>query len=101
RGSPQGVTTDPAGNIYIADTGSCVIRQIDPAGNIHTVAGNWLLCGQSLRGVGNTAGDGGPPLQAALHLPVHVAVDAQGTLYISDLSASVVRKVRAGTISTF
>src|SRR5579872_7276239 len=38
--SPQGVTVDAAGNIYIADSGNNVIRKVDKTGIITTVAGN-------------------------------------------------------------
>lgn len=39
--SPRGVTVDGDGNIYIADSGNCRVREVDVSdGNIDTVAGN-------------------------------------------------------------
>src|SRR5207244_4867078 len=37
---PVAVALDPSGNIYIADAGNCRVRQVDPLGNISTLAGN-------------------------------------------------------------
>jgi hypothetical protein len=37
---PQGVATDVAGNVYIADTQNMRIRKVSPEGVITTVAGN-------------------------------------------------------------
>ena len=37
---PNAVRLDNAGNIYIADGGNYLIRRIDTAGNITTIAGN-------------------------------------------------------------
>ena len=45
-----GLAIDPAGNIYLADTGSSVIRKVDTRGTITTVAGN---------GQAGFSGDGG------------------------------------------
>jgi uncharacterized protein (TIGR03437 family) len=46
-------------------------------------------------------GDGGPATEALLELPLAVAVDASGTMYIADNGNGVIRKVSKGTISTF
>ena len=46
------------------------------------------------------SGDGGPAVQAQLAAPGGVAVDAQGTLYISDTRNQRIREVKDGTIST-
>src|SRR5262249_15262953 len=36
---PQGVATDSAGNVYVADTGNSTIRKISSAGVVTTVVG--------------------------------------------------------------
>src|SRR5438552_2477226 len=87
--SPAGVALDAGGNLYIADRGNERIRKVAAAtGIITTVAGN---------GVFGFAGDGGAATNASLSVPVGVAVDASGNLYIADHSNNRIRKVTAGT----
>jgi len=89
---PAGVASDPAGNLYIADTGNNRIRKVDTNGIITTIAGN---------GFGAFAGDGGAAIHASLSGPTGVAVDAVGNLYIADEGNQRVRKVStSGVIST-
>ncbi|HEY0762426.1 MAG TPA: RHS repeat-associated core domain-containing protein [Pyrinomonadaceae bacterium] len=38
--APQGVATDGAGNVYVADTGNAAIRKIDQAGTVTSLAGD-------------------------------------------------------------
>ncbi len=92
--NPTGVTVDAAGNMYIADYGNNVIRRVDATtGIITTVAGN---------GTAGWLGDGGPATNAELANPYNVAVDASGSLYISDWFNDRVRKVDgSGTITTY
>ena len=59
---PADVTTDGAGNLYIADRYNDRIRKVDSAGVISTVAGT----GESL---GGFSGDGGPATAALLSSP--------------------------------
>jgi len=90
---PDGVASDAQGNLYIADTGNNVIRKVDTAGKITTVAGN---------GTAGFSGDGGPATSAELSTPFGVTVDAAGNLYIMDSGNARIRKVNTtGTITTF
>jgi sugar lactone lactonase YvrE len=90
---PTGVATDASGNVYIADYQNNVVRRVNSAGTISTIAGN---------GNGDYTGDGGPATSAALQLPGGVAIDSAGNLYIADTANSVVRTVTpSGVISTF
>jgi len=90
--SPSGVAVDTGGNLYIADAGNDRIRKVTPAGVITTVAGN---------GTPGFSGDNGPATSAQLLLPVGVAVDAGGNLYIADRFNARIRKVTpAGVITT-
>ena len=99
---PEGVATDRAGNVVIADTSNHRIRvvaastgtfygQAMTAGDIYTVAGN---------GTRGYNGDGGPATSAWLSYPSGVAVDAAGNLLIADTSNYRIRVV-AETTGTF
>jgi hypothetical protein len=90
--SPSGVARDGAGNIYIADQSNHIIRKVDTAGNITTVAGIPSSAGY--------AGDGGPATSANLYYPQGVAVDSSNNLYIADTYNHIVRKVSGGIITT-
>jgi sugar lactone lactonase YvrE len=92
---PTGVSTDSAGNLFIADTNNNVVRKVDLTGKITTVAGDFGL------GAGYS-GDGDPAVNAQLNAPDHVSVDAAGELFISDGGNGVIRQVSgSGTISTY
>src|SRR5205807_9548216 len=84
---------DSASNLYIMDTFNYVVRKVDVAGVIHTVAGN------------NTpgfSGDGGPAISAQISYSPGIVVDAQGNIFIADSSNNRVRKVDISvTITTF
>lgn len=88
---PAGLTMDPRGNLYVADSNNNVIRMIDENGTIHTVAGT---------GTAGLSGDGGPATRARLVLPAGLAF-AHGMLYIADQQNDRVRRVdHSGTITT-
>jgi uncharacterized protein (TIGR03437 family) len=87
---PAGVTVDASGNLYIADTGNCRIRQVSN-GVMATVAGSAAY---------GYAGDNGPAVNAQLNFPNGVGVDSAGNLYIADTLNYVVRKVSDGLITT-
>ena len=89
---PRGITVDPAGNLYIADTSNHRLRKVDTNGIISTVAGN---------GSYGCSGDGGPAVSAGLNSPYGITIDPAGSLYIADTLNSRIRKVDTnGIIST-
>jgi uncharacterized protein (TIGR03437 family) len=94
---PTGLAVDPAGNLYIADSNNRRIRKVSN-GIITTVAGNGV-CDVAGNGVCGAAGDGGPATSAELSYPIALAIDAAGSLYISDQSG-VIRKVTNGVIAS-
>jgi len=95
---PEGLALDLQGNLYIEDQDNNLIRKVDTAGIITTVAGNLASIGQ-----GSPAynGDGGPATQANLALCCSgvyasydsITVDAAGDLFIGDSGHHVVREV--------
>jgi hypothetical protein len=72
--SPQGITVDAAGNVFVADNGNHTIRKITPAGGVSTIGG--------LAGAGNFAT--GVAATARFSNPTGIAVDRQGKIYVSD-----------------
>jgi sugar lactone lactonase YvrE len=86
---PNGIASDAAGNLYVADTANDRIRKITPAGEVSTIAG----------GVhGFADGIGG---DARFKLPSGIASDAAGNLYVADTANDRIRKITpAGEVST-
>jgi sugar lactone lactonase YvrE len=86
------VAFDRTGNMYISDTENNRIRKVGRDGIIHTVAGT---------GKAGYSGDGGSATEAALNLPIGIALDGEGNLYIACHHNNRVRKVdQEGTITT-
>jgi hypothetical protein len=84
-----GLAVDGAGNLYVADSGHYAIRKVTPAGVVSTVAG------------GEQGLLDGPAGQARFDFPFGIAVDAAGTIYVSEVNRHVIRKITPdGTVST-
>ena len=89
---------DAAGNLYFADTTNSLIRKIDPAGTVTRYAGTAPVAGVAQTGF---SGDGGPARDAKLYNPVDLALDTDGTLYVSDVYNHCIRAIApSGTIRT-
>ena len=88
--APQGIATDSAGNVYVADQGT-TIRKITPAGAVSTFAG---MAGAA----GSTDATGAA---ARFNFPIGVATDAAGNVYVADSGNFTVRKITpAGAVTT-
>jgi len=87
---PQDICFDKLNNLYIADATNQRIRKVDPSGIITTIAGT---------GIPGTTGDNGPAITAEIHLPIGLAIDDTGNLYIAG-GDHVVRKVNTSGIIT-
>ena len=93
---PTGVALDGAGNLYITDKRSNVIREISAAtGKIATVAGDGYI--NPGTGAGGYSGDNGPATAAELNFPQGVTVDINGNLFIADTGNNRIRRVDAQT----
>src|SRR5271157_2889064 len=87
--TPSGVFLDSSGNIFIADSGNNVIREVVAAtGNIQTVAGNTTA---------GLSGDNGPATSAELNNPSGVFVDNSGNIFMADSGNNAIREVVAAT----
>jgi hypothetical protein len=91
---PESVAVDGSGNVYIADTSNCVIREVTTAKTITTIAGTAGACNDTGLDLSN---------------PASVALDGSGDLFIADTYNHVIRKlvistkaltVVAGTLGT-
>lgn len=93
-GAPELIWVDTAtSNLFIADQSNERIRKVDAGGTITTVAGN---------GFGGYSGDGGQATDAELSVPIGVAFDKTGNMYIADYGTNHIRKVDpSGIITTF
>ena len=97
--SPAGLALDAAGNMYISDDYTDIVREIPfatgtqwgramTANYIYTIAGT-----SAVAGTGGSTGDGGPATTAQLNTPEGVGVDAAGDLYIADTSNNRLQEV--------
>ncbi|QJR16572.1 putative Ig domain-containing protein [Usitatibacter palustris] len=89
---PASFVFDASDNMFIVEALGNRVRRVTPGGTISTVAGI---------GSAGFSGDGGPATSAELDLPMGIAVDTVGALYISDGNNHRIRKVLPnGTIKT-
>jgi hypothetical protein len=85
---PFAVDFDKAGNTYIAEMIGLRVRKIDSKGILTTIAGT----GEKGKG-----GDDGPARKAEFDGPHHLAVAANGDVYLADTWNNRVRKIEAKT----
>lgn len=90
---PEGICKDAAGNLYITDAKSHVVRKVDGAtGIISTIAGT---------GVAGYSGDGGPATNAQLREPMGICVNSTGDVFFTEYGNGTVRKISEGVITTY
>ena len=96
---PQGLYVDASGNLFIADTGNCMIRKVDFLDKKITRVAGALSAGSPSCGY---SGDGGQATATKLDRPHGVYVDKDGNIYIADDDNHRLRKVdiTTGIITT-
>ncbi|MGH9422615.1 MAG: hypothetical protein ACRD3J_21745, partial [Thermoanaerobaculia bacterium] len=91
---PSAIAIDSAGNLYVADTFSNVIRKVTAAGVVTTLAGT--------PGFFRTGSVDGAGAVARFNNPAGIAADGNGNLYVADWVNATIRKITpAGIVTTF
>ena len=80
-GQGGGVALDAAGNLYHADMYQHYIEKVTPDGTLSVIAGNGAT----------GAPVAGPPTASPLEMPVSLALDSAGTLYVTANWSRVIR----------
>jgi len=94
---PTAIAADSAGNLFVSDLANSRVRRIGTDGVITTVAGN----GDLMFSLSAGSADGEPATEVGLN-PAGLAVDAEGSLYVSSRADHrVLRVAPDGTITTF
>ena len=87
--TPEGVTADPAGNIYIADTQNAAVRKVNAlTGNISTLAANG-----STENLYN-----GDLYELVVYGPIGMAIDGSGNLYVAEYFQQVVQWMQSNLV---
>ena len=84
---PTGVAVDSSGNVYVADSGNHVIREITADGVVTTLAGS------GYHDLGPKRSRNGKGTIASFFHPQDVAVDSFGNVYVADTGNRLVRKI--------
>lgn len=93
-GEPYEIKFDADGTMYFVEMVNNLVRKVDKAGMISTVAGT---------GKSGFSGDGGAAREATFNKPHSIALDGRGALFICDIGNHRVRRVdlKTGIVTTF
>ena len=81
---PHAIAIDSEDNLFIADISNNRIRKITPDGTVSTYAGS-----------GEKGFRDGNASSAQFNMPIDVAVDKNGNLYVADIGNQRIRKIQA------
>lgn len=88
--SPSGVAVDVSGNVFVADYGNNLIREITPTGLVSTFAGS-----------GFSGYNNGTGLLASFTQPTGITIDGAGNLFVADAGNNLIREITsAGAVTT-
>jgi sugar lactone lactonase YvrE len=86
---PTALAVDASGDIFVADYGNNLIREVSAAGTVTTVAGN-----------GTQGSVNAIAANASFNGPTGLCLDASGNIYIADNNNNQVRMISAGNVTT-
>jgi hypothetical protein len=90
--NPSAVAVDGSGNLYVADTGNSVIREITSGGAVSTLAGS----------AGNVGSSDGSGSGAQFDAPEGIAVNSSGYVFVADTLNHTIRQIApGGAVTTF
>ncbi|MFI5356031.1 MAG: immunoglobulin domain-containing protein [Opitutales bacterium] len=89
--SPWDVAVDGSGNLFVADSNNCTIREITSGGVVSTFAGT----------TGQPGNADGPGTTAQFEYPASLTFDNAGNLVVADGSSNLIRRISpTGVVST-
>jgi sugar lactone lactonase YvrE len=89
---PTGVAVDKSGNVYVADSKNNLIAKVTPGGVVSTLAGT---------NAGQPGKADGTGTLASFWIPISIALDPTGNLYVTDAANGLIRKITpAGVVTT-
>ena len=109
--NPEGLAIDQAGNLYVNDNSSEVIRKVSPSGEVTTLAGaiasyknKLIYCPidptTEVGAPGHKGCADGQGYNALFNDPQGIGVARDGTLYVADTGNNLIRKISAGGVVT-
>jgi sugar lactone lactonase YvrE len=87
---PYGIAVDGGGNAYVADAGNNTIRKITSGGVVTTIAG----------APGTTGTTDATGSAARFYVPIAIAIDGSGNLYVADYYNQTIRKITSSAVVT-
>jgi hypothetical protein len=89
---PQGITIDPAGNLYVSDGGNCAVRRLSKQGTNWVVTTLGGAARQDIGGVGQAGSTPGIGGAARFNNIYGLAIGPDGNLYIPDAGENAIVK---------